>query len=138
MGSFIFSQGLVAGPRLSQRSFVKTLRSVFIVLVVGFLRLYFTKTVGYHERTIEYGVHWNFFFTLAFIPLLVYLLTRLFARVDRAVVGMVVLAVYEYCLQKEGLQEFILDSPRVDFISMNKEGIFSFVGKLDSSLNCIV
>lgn len=36
----------------------------------GLLRVAATQALGYHVDASEYGVHWNFFFTLAAVDLL--------------------------------------------------------------------
>ena len=50
--------------------FMKTLRSSFPLLVIGFIRLAAVKSVNYQEHVTEYGVHWNFFFTISFVKVI--------------------------------------------------------------------
>lgn len=62
---FFFSQF----STLYQKSHL-VLQSVISTLplwLLGFARLLVTKSVDYHEHVSEYGVHWNFFFTLAIV-----------------------------------------------------------------------
>ncbi|KAJ1562547.1 Glucosaminyl phosphatidylinositol (GlcN-PI) nositol acylation protein [Nowakowskiella sp. JEL0078] len=147
VGCFIFSMGIVAGPKLylnSQRSFLlklfDSLKKSIPVLLLGFIRLVATKSVNYHvileffvfileihsfgqEHVSEYGQHWNFFFTLGFLPPIVILLvefSRLFGSVNLLVLGTVVSAIYEYLLSIY-LKDFILNAPRTTFLSQNKE-----------------
>ena len=43
----------------------KSLMSSIPIVVLGALRLASVKLSGYHEHVSEYGLHWNFFFTMA-------------------------------------------------------------------------
>ena len=76
VGTFMMAHGITAPEarcqserRLSLRSYLKllfaTLRNILPLLVIGLLRLIFVKSTDYQEHVTEYGVHWNFFFTIA-------------------------------------------------------------------------
>ena len=128
VGCFVFSSGLVAGPRLQNSgSLRRTLRLVLPVLLLGLARVVFTKALDYQEHVSEYGVHWNFFITLGLLPLLIYIQNRIFKGVPLYLAGITVLGVYQYSLS-HGLEEFIMNAPRIDYFTMNREGIFSLIG----------
>lgn len=46
--------------------FRKSIRGSFVLIFLGFLRLGLITITGYHQDISEYGLHWNFFFTLSF------------------------------------------------------------------------
>ncbi|KAK6934973.1 Phosphatidylinositol anchor biosynthesis protein PIGW/GWT1 [Dillenia turbinata] len=80
----------------------------------------------------EYGVHWNFFFTLAAISILTSTI-NIPPRYCGAV-GFLVLIGYQICLL-QGLNTYLLSEERgMDIISLNKEGIFSIFGIVFLSL----
>ncbi|KAH8870115.1 Phosphatidylinositol-glycan biosynthesis class W protein [Schistosoma japonicum] len=51
----------------SKRFFNCALNSVVPCLVLGILRTLFIRASNYHQSITEYGVHWNFFYTIAII-----------------------------------------------------------------------
>ncbi|MCO5572118.1 hypothetical protein L7F22_025869 [Adiantum nelumboides] len=74
----------------------------------------------------EYGVHWNFFFTLAAVSLLTNIIN--IPVHQSGVFGVSILLVYQLCLLS-GLNNYLNSTQRgIDCISQNKEGIFSLVG----------
>ncbi|KAL1612594.1 Glucosaminyl phosphatidylinositol (GlcN-PI) nositol acylation protein [Paraconiothyrium brasiliense] len=141
VGSFVFTGGIVSVrsslrsesgklPPLSKRLLV-SLRHAFPLIVLGTARLISVKGLDYAEHVTEYGVHWNFFFTLGFIPPFVAIFQSLFALVPSyAVLSCVLAVIYEIALDKTSLRAFILTAPRTDLLSKNREGIFSFFGYL--------
>ncbi|KAL9014974.1 MAG: hypothetical protein Q9180_008909, partial [Flavoplaca navasiana] len=79
VGSFVFAAGLSsARPVLKAREAGKTTslgasltaaaRHSVPLFMLGLVRLYSIKGLDYAEHVSEYGVHWNFFFTLALLP----------------------------------------------------------------------
>lgn len=74
VGGFIAINGaLAAESRLIWDSKVtrfgliwKAIKSGFPLLIIGLIRLCTVKELNYQEHVTEYGVHWNFFFTIAF------------------------------------------------------------------------
>ncbi|CDS03750.1 hypothetical protein LRAMOSA01151 [Lichtheimia ramosa] len=134
VGSVVFSSGIVASRAYLNRqpvsrvmAMIKAFRSALPILILGFLRFILTKGVDYQEHTSEYGLHWNFFFTLGFLPPFVTLASFMRQWISFSVLAMMIASAYQFALYN-GLQSWILDAPRVDILSANKEGICSFTG----------
>ncbi|KAF9439089.1 Glucosaminyl phosphatidylinositol (GlcN-PI) nositol acylation protein [Entomortierella beljakovae] len=133
VGSFVFSSGVVSARGYLKKEtmpFMKqmmlALRTSIPLLILGFVRFVTTKGVDYQEHVTEYGMHWNFFFTLGFLPIFVTLFRSLADHVAFSILGGLVAVVYQLFLSFGGLEDYIQNAPRTDIISMNKEGIFSF------------
>ncbi|KAH8549067.1 GPI-anchored wall transfer protein [Umbelopsis sp. PMI_123] len=138
VGAFVFSSGVVSGRAYANpsgngshtalgRNFIRSLRASFPLLALGFIRMVATKGVNYQEHNSEYGLHWNFFFTLGFLPPFTAVASSLSKYVPFSLLGLSTAIAYQVALA-HGLQEWALFAPRVDLISANKEGICSFFG----------
>ncbi|XHG07264.1 Glucosaminyl phosphatidylinositol (GlcN-PI) nositol acylation protein, variant 2 [Aspergillus wentii] len=142
VGSFVFSGGVVSARSvlksrtssstrtpLLQRLIASTRHSIPL-LVLGLVRLYSVKGLEYAEHVTEYGVHWNFFFTLGLLPPFVEIFDSLATFIpsyEALALGTAVL--YQVALESTDLKAYILISPRgPDLLSKNREGIFSFIG----------
>ncbi|KAF2091258.1 GPI-anchored wall transfer protein 1 [Saccharata proteae CBS 121410] len=142
VGSFVFSAGVVSARTLLKQqtgglspSLVARLRDSMRhsipLLVLGLIRLYSVKGLDYAEHVTEYGVHWNFFFTLGFLPPFVALFEAAFRFIPSFAALALMLGVgYEVALNSTDLLAYVLTAERVDLISQNREGIFSFFGYL--------
>lgn len=141
VGSFVFTAGVVSvrsslkegtgkRPPLSRR-FLTSFRHSFPLILLGTVRLISVKGLDYAEHVTEYGIHWNFFFTLGFLPPFVALFQVAFDLVPSyAVLSCTLAAIYELTLDWTSLGSYILISPRTNLLSKNREGIFSFIGYL--------
>jgi phosphatidylinositol glycan class W len=142
VGSFVFSAGIVASrPVLKERAagrstplsrrLLVSFRHSTPLLALGVIRLLSVKGLDYAEHVSEYGVHWNFFFTLGFLPPFVALFQSAL-KVIPSYAGLAILlaVLYQVALESTSLKAFMLSAPRTDLISMNREGIFSFWGYL--------
>ncbi|GAA5934544.1 hypothetical protein JCM3775_000384 [Rhodotorula graminis] len=149
VGSFVFSLGLVAAlpflreaalPRSASTStlasylasLARTARKTAPLVVLGLVRVVMVKGVDYPEHVTEYGVHWNFFFTLALLPVFGEAVARVaVARAwDVHAAGLGVAFLHEVLLRMTGLQRWALEAPRTSLVSQNKEGLTSFPGYL--------
>lgn len=154
VGSFVFSGGVVSSrsvlrsmtPSLEvtyRQRLLGPVRHSIPLLLLGFIRLYSVKGLDYPEHVTEYGVHWNFFFTLGLLPPFVEVFHALSAmipsyetlsfRVATAyqILSLLVATGYQVALESTDLKPYILISPRgPDLLSQNREGIFSFAGYL--------
>lgn len=142
VGSFVFSAGLVSTrPVLSARlagntlslgkSLCASFRSSAPLLLLGLIRLYSVKGLDYAEHVTEYGMHWNFFFTLALLPPFVALFRSFSAMITlTAPLALLLSCIYQALLEFTSLKVYILTAPRTDLLSQNREGVFSFWGYL--------
>jgi hypothetical protein len=95
VGSFVYHYGLTAQQArqgvTSRPSLRSLFKSVAPLLFMGLLRLFTHKQIDYQEHTSEYGVHWNFFFTMAAVTLSVWIVHPLLTR--RGVAGILAIGV---------------------------------------------
>lgn len=129
VGSFIVANGLVGSTSLgSTANRQRILIKISPVLLLGVVRLIAVKMANYHEHVTEYGIHWNFFFTLAAVKAAS---AYIKLSIRPVFFSLALLLVYELGL-KLGLENWILNelTPRNNLISANREGLFSFLGYL--------
>uniref|UniRef100_A0A1E1XBY4 Phosphatidylinositol-glycan biosynthesis class W protein n=1 Tax=Amblyomma aureolatum TaxID=187763 RepID=A0A1E1XBY4_9ACAR len=106
----------------------KALRGSVALIILGLARLFMVTVLNYQNPVHEYGVHWNFFFTLA--------CTRVLTSVVYAtvpihldwVVAVILGCTYEACLVFTPLASFLDSDERSGFLAANKEGLTSIVG----------
>ncbi|EXJ68348.1 phosphatidylinositol glycan, class W [Cladophialophora psammophila CBS 110553] len=149
VGSFVFSAGVVSARAVVRARtgvqalpspntkfvsrFIQALRHSVPLFILGFIRLYSVKGLDYAEHVTEYGVHWNFFFTLALLPPFVEISDSVTRRMFKSyeTFALTLAVVYELILNNTDLLSYILISPRgPDLLSKNREGVFSFAGYL--------
>lgn len=159
-GSFIVSGGFVShyarhsatsasASAYGTESYWKTLRPILIrsipLIVMGVIRLLTTKGLEYQEHVSEYGVHWNFFFTLTIVGI-----ASTMVRFDSVqilgpgnfnkIFPWLLLVFHQAALTKYGMQIYIEDGDRqcskekaslvCDFFAANREGILGCLGYL--------
>ncbi|XP_034230493.1 uncharacterized protein At4g17910 [Thrips palmi] len=134
VGLFVIANALVAPETDSSKSLsvpvLKTFLQSLPLVILGFGRLIMTAQVDYQKNVTEYGVHWNFFFTLAFTKVVSCIILKYVDRSTYAYglmfVGLTV--THEAALQL-GLQDWVFsNAPRHGIISANREGIASNMG----------
>ncbi|XP_028840219.1 phosphatidylinositol-glycan biosynthesis class W protein [Denticeps clupeoides] len=137
VGAFVLANALVSpearkkaskGSRFSHA--LKQFWSVWPLVLLGMARLLSLKVTGYQEHVSEYGVHWNFFFTLAIVRVSASGLLAIFPANKSWLVALLIAAVYQVSLEATGLKAFLVhNGDRTSgFLVANKEGIFSVVG----------
>ncbi|XP_063617319.1 phosphatidylinositol-glycan biosynthesis class W protein-like [Cydia splendana] len=99
---------------------------ISVLLLLGVVRFWSVKQLDYQEHVTEYGVHWNFFFTLAVCK---FLSTFLLFCSNRALLFSVLTIFVHEVLLWYSLQDWVFsDEPRSSLLSANREGISSCLG----------
>lgn len=128
VGAFVLANSLVSrqARNVASVNWKTAIVSSSPLIFLGFFRLVTTTGVDYQVHLAEYGVHWNFFFTLAAISILTSVIN--IPPQYSGVFGSLVLVGYQFCLM-HGLNHYLLSNERgTNIISQNKEGIFSIFG----------
>ncbi|XP_028092663.1 uncharacterized protein At4g17910-like isoform X1 [Camellia sinensis] len=128
VGSFVLANSLVSRQArgFSTLKLRNALQSTSPLIILGIARLVSTARVDYQVHVGEYGVHWNFFFTLAAVSILTSIINV--PPKYSGVLGSLILVGYQAGLMY-GLNVYLLSNERgTDIISQNKEGIFSIFG----------
>lgn len=137
VGAYVFANALVCPEARrknisgSKMNHIATqLLSVWPLVVLGMARLVSVKMTGYQEHVTEYGVHWNFFFTLAIVRVVASMLLAVVPANRSWVCALLISGFYQFTLETTGLKAFIIhnNDREKDFLHANKEGIFSVVG----------
>ncbi|KAK9072868.1 hypothetical protein SSX86_009303 [Deinandra increscens subsp. villosa] len=128
VGAFVFANSFVSRQArgVSTMGLKSAMSSTSPLLILGFARLVFTTGADYQVHVGEYGIHWNFFFTLGGVAVLTSIINV--SPKYCGLAGSLVLIGYQVCLMS-GLNSYLLSAERgTDIISQNKEGIYSIFG----------
>ncbi|XP_067678563.1 phosphatidylinositol-glycan biosynthesis class W protein-like isoform X2 [Haliotis asinina] len=112
---------------------VQAVKSSMPLVVIGALRLLAVKKTDYQEHVSEYGVHWNFFLTLAAVKVISTVILSVFPVQLSGILSIMIAAGYQYSLTS--LTTYILHGAdgrgtRVGLLDANREGLFSCIGYL--------
>lgn len=129
VGLFVLMSGLVhkdfQKDNLNKIAF-SNFKFISILLVLGISRYISIKQLDYHEHVTEYGVHWNFFFTLAICKLIS--TTLLCFSNNPLFLSIITIFIHETLLYS-GLEEWVFNrAPRLTVVDANREGISSNLG----------
>ena len=123
VGAFVASNALACSDAKSSQiplNILQILKRSVPLLVVGFVRWASTAGISYHVDPTEYGIHWNFFFSLAIVKILGPILIRSFRCVSPAVLSMAILSIYELCIWRFDIAHLVFGPDRSNFILANK------------------
>ncbi|XP_006213375.2 phosphatidylinositol-glycan biosynthesis class W protein isoform X2 [Vicugna pacos] len=140
VGGFVFGTAMVC-PEVRRKYtkgsrfyyLTRSLYSVWPLVFLGMGRLVIIKSIDYQEHLTEYGVHWNFFFTLIFVKLITSLLLIIFPLNKSWIVAISIIILYQLALDFTPLKRLILygtdgNGTRVGLLNANREGIISTLG----------
>ncbi|PNI47480.1 PIGW isoform 1, partial [Pan troglodytes] len=106
VGGFVFGSAMVClevrrrkymeGSKLHY--FTNSLYSVWPLVFLGIGRLAIIKSIGYQEHLTEYGVHWNFFFTIIVVKLITPLLLIIFPLNKSWIIALGITVLYQLAL----------------------------------------
>lgn len=126
VGLFVISNALVVPQGKFETFWLSVWKCVPLILLGG-ARFFATKQIDYQSHISEYGVHWNFFITLAVTKIICTLILSITKGVN-TFLPVIVVSAHQMMLSS-GVQDWVLSNvTRQDFLSANREGIASSLG----------
>ena len=109
------------------RELVQSVTGNVGVTIAATIRFFLLTGIEYHDHVTEWGVHWNFFLTIAVLNvLMVFLRSSKYAMEY----GFILLIGCELLSMKHDASNYMFYAKRVSMVSANKEGILSLPGYL--------
>jgi glucosaminylphosphatidylinositol acyltransferase len=103
----------------------KAFASNKLVVLAASIRFFLLTGIDYHDHVTEWGVHWNFFMTIACLNVMgVFIRSSKYA----IVYAIGILMIQEFIQIHWDLKTYIYHAPRNDLVSANREGIVSILG----------
>lgn len=135
VGLFVLMSGIVHKDLLKnnwRNVFLGNMKFIVILASLGIVRYASVKQLDYQEHVSEYGVHWNFFFTLAVCKFLstfiLYFSSKSYSSTNTIVQSFMLLIIHEFILCC-GVQQWVFgNTPRDSIFSANREGLSSCLG----------
>lgn len=126
VGFYILSNALVTKVNIKEH-FSTSIKSSIPLLGLGILRCISLNALDYNQHVSEYGLYWNFFFTLAVLNLTCPVVLSYFPNSSGWI--SLFLAIIHQLGLNSGLEAWVVgDSPREGFLSANREGLVSLPG----------
>ncbi|KAL8275291.1 hypothetical protein Esti_000740 [Eimeria stiedai] len=132
VGGIIFTSGMVSRHAKGTHKTSEPLLSAVaraasqssVLGLFGLLRLIFMSLTDLHVSPSEYGLHWNFYMTLMVVCALVFEASVQLALLHKIFAG------YQAVISFFDLEEWMMEGPRTNFFSANREGILGSFGFL--------
>lgn len=129
VGLYVFANGIVAPEVRGKKDSIKSsVKGSLILLIIGILRLILTKLTHYKVSDREYGVHWNFFITLAFTKIFSSCILNVIKVKYVLLHAISITAAHEILIQLSFKKWVFEGQGRETFLDANKEGIVSTIG----------
>lgn len=149
VGLYVFGNGVVAPElfkdatdnRLSRKKIKSTLIGSLPLIVLGVARFFVINELDYQQHISEYGVHWNFFLTLAITKVAGTIIIGLLPRIEHTKYAAIILVTLHELSLQLGLSSYVIDAAntlkRDNFLDANREGIFSILGYIAIYLSSV-
>lgn len=144
VGLYVISNAIISpykehAEMLTWLKFKKELIGCTPLIFLGIIRFWITTEINYQQHVSEYGVHWNFFITLAFVKLFGTIIMGFMGKSSNAKYGAIIILCIHEMLLESGLAKYVLNDEvkRDSFINSNREGIVSIAGYLGLYLGSV-